>query len=76
MVLAEHGMQVVEDKRERYRFTVGTSDDAWLLVSSLYLPSTPRRRASRPPSTNLSEAAEREGGIEIAVAVRRLVALK
>lgn len=73
--LAEHGLQVVEDKRERYRFTVGTSDDAWLLVSSLYLPHTSPARVAAAVD-HLSEAAEREGGVEIAIPVRRIVALR
>ena len=73
--LTEHGLQAVEDKRERYRFTVSTSDDAWLLVSSLYLPHTPPARVAAAVD-HLSEAAEREGMVEIAIPVRRLVAIK
>lgn len=73
--LAEHGLQVVEDKRERYRFTVTTSDDAWLLVSALYLPHTPPARVAAAVD-HLTESAERRGSVEIAVPVRRLVAIK
>jgi ubiquinone/menaquinone biosynthesis C-methylase UbiE len=73
--LLEHGMQAVEDKRERYRFTVTTSDDAWLLVSALYLPLTPQARVAAAVDY-LTEAAERRGSVEIAIPVRRLVAIK
>jgi hypothetical protein len=68
-------MKVVEDKRERYRFTVTTSDDAALLLSALYLPFTPQARMSAALDY-LSEAAERRGSVEIAIPVRRLVAIK
>jgi SAM-dependent methyltransferase len=70
-----HGMKVVEDKRERYRFTVTTSDDAALLLSALYLPFTPQTRVSAALDY-LSEAAERRGPLDIAIPVRRLVAIK
>lgn len=74
-VLDEQGMKVVEDKRERYRFTITTSDDAALLLSALYLPFTPPTRVAAALDY-LSEAAERRGGVDIAVPVRRLVAIK
>ena len=73
--LLEHGMQAVEDKRERYRFTVTTSDDAALLVSALYLPFTPQARINAAMDY-LTEAAERRGSVEIAIPMRRLVAIK
>ncbi len=73
--LSEHGLTTVEDKRERYRFRVSTSDDAWLLVSSLYLPSTPAARVAAAVD-HLCEQAERHGGVDIAIPVRRLVAIK
>ncbi len=73
--LAELGMKVVEDKRERYRFTVTTSDDAALLLSALYLPFTSQARVSAALDY-LTEAAERRGPVEIAIPVRRLVAIK
>ncbi len=73
--LLEHGLKAVEDKRERYRFTVTTSDDAWLLLSALYLPLTPPARVAAAVDY-LSEAAERRGSVEIAIPMRRLVAIK
>ena len=73
--LAELDMKVVEDKRERYRFTVTTSDDAALLLSALYLPFTPQARVGAALDY-LSEAAEHRGSVEIAIPVRRLVAIK
>jgi SAM-dependent methyltransferase len=73
--LLEQGMKVVEDKRERYRFTVTTSDDAALLLSALYLPLTsPTRLAAA--LDYLSETAERRGSVEIAIPMRRVVAIK
>lgn len=73
--LTEHGLQAVEDKRERYRFSVRTSDDAWLLVSALYLPLTPAARVAAAVDY-LSEAAARRGSVDIAIPVRRVVAIK
>ena len=73
--LAEQGMTVVEDKRERYRFTVATSDDAALLLSALYLPLTPPSRVASALDY-LSETAERRGPVEIAIPMRRVVAIK
>ncbi|SER12533.1 class I SAM-dependent methyltransferase [Microlunatus flavus] len=73
--LAEHGLQAVEDKRERYRYTVATPDDAWLLLSALYLPLTPQSRVAAAVD-HLCDVAERRGPVEIAIPVRRLVAIK
>jgi len=73
--LLEQGMTVVEDKRERYRFTVTTSDDAALLLSALYLPFTSAARVAAALDY-LTETAERRGSVEIAIPVRRLVAIK
>ena len=73
--LLERGMKVVEDKRERYRFTVTTSDDAALLLSALYLPFTsPTRYAAA--LDYLSDTAERRGSVQIAIPMRRVVAIK
>lgn len=73
--LLQQGLTVVEDKRERYRFTVTTSDDAALLLSALYLPVTRPARVAAALDY-LSEVAERRGSVEIAIPVRRLVAIK
>ena len=73
--LQAQGMTVVEDKRERYRYTVTTSDDAALLLSALYLPLTPQARVSAALDY-LSETAERRGPVEIAIPMRRVVAIK
>lgn len=73
--LLEHGLKVVEDKRERYRFVVTTSDDAALLLSALYLPFTTQARVSAALDY-LTEAADRRGSVDIAIPVRRLVAIK
>ncbi|GAA3576248.1 class I SAM-dependent methyltransferase [Microlunatus spumicola] len=73
--LQEQGLTVVEDKRERYRYRVTTSDDAALLLSALYLPHTPPARVASALDY-LSETAERRGPVDIAIPVRRLVAIK
>lgn len=73
--LQAQGMTVVEDKRERYRYTVTTSDDAALLLSALYLPLTPQARVSAALDY-LSETAARRGPVEIAIPIRRVVAIK
>jgi SAM-dependent methyltransferase len=73
--LQEQGLQVVEDKRERYRFTVTTSDDAALLLSALYLPGAPQARIAAAIDY-LTEAAERHGPVDIPIPMRRLVAIK
>lgn len=73
--LLEQDLTVVEDKRERYRFTVTTSDDAALLLSALYLPRTPQARVAAALDY-LSATAERRGPVEIAIPVRRVVAIK
>lgn len=71
------GLTVLEDARERFGFTVHTEADARVLVRSLYLPGTPDRRRDSAASwlAERAVAAEPEG-FEIAVPVRRVVALR
>ena len=69
------GLQAVEDKRERYRFSVGSREDARLVMSALYLPTTPPSRVEAAVDY-LTEAAERRGSVDVAIPMRRLVAIK
>ena len=75
--LEQAGLRVLEDARERFGFTVRTAADARLLVRSLYLPGTPDRRRDSA-SGWLADRAAAAGaeGFEIAVPVRRVVALR
>ena len=69
------GLRKVEDARERYHFEVSTPEDAELIVSALYLPTTSRRR--REAATNwLVDRTIKEGPVRISIAMRRFVVLK
>lgn len=70
-----HGLRRVEDGRERYRFTVQSRADAELVMRALYLPST---RWSRVESAIelLEDRLSRRGPFEIAIPMRRVVAIK
>ncbi|MGH3434530.1 MAG: methyltransferase domain-containing protein [Thermocrispum sp.] len=74
--LEEVGLTVLEDARERFAFVVHDAHDARLLVRSLYLPGTPQRRRESAAEWLAERAAAAGGeGVEIAVPVRRVVAL-
>ena len=73
--LAQYGLRAVEDARERYRFRVTSRADAELVLSALYLPSTSPVRIERAVDY-LADAAERQSSVEIAIPMRRLVAIK
>ena len=70
-----HGLRRVEDGRERYRFTVRSRADAELVMRALYLPST---RWSRVESAIelLEDRVSRRGPFEVAIPMRRVVAIK
>lgn len=69
------GLRKVEDARERYHFEVTTPDDAELIVSALYLPTTSRRR--REAAVNwLVDRTIKEGSVRVSIAMRRFVVLK
>ena len=74
-VLAGVGMRTVEDARERYRFRVGSREDAELMMSALYLPSTRPERVARAVDY-LVERLSRQESVEVAVPMRRIVAIK
>lgn len=73
--LQAHGMQKVEDARERYGFTVASRADAELLLSSLYLPQTRGSRVEAAIEHLEARVAER-GPLQLAIPMRRLVAIK
>lgn len=75
VTLAQHGMRKVEDARERYRFTVASRDDAEQLLAALYLPHTHRSRVEATVEY-LERRLAKQGPIEIAIPMRRLVAIK
>jgi SAM-dependent methyltransferase len=75
-LLEDAGLRVLEDARERFGFVVGDRADARLLTRALYLPGTSDKRRDLA-ATWLAERAEaHDGGVEIAVPVRRVVAMK
>lgn len=73
--LTRHGLRKVEDARERYQFTVTSRADAELLLSALYLPTTRRSRIELV-TEYLERRIDRGGPVDIAIPMRRLVAIK
>jgi ubiquinone/menaquinone biosynthesis C-methylase UbiE len=73
--LTQYGMRTVEDARERYRFSIRSRADAELMMSALYLPNT---RWSRVESAieYLEDRLKRHEAVEVAIPMRRLVAIK
>ena len=74
-VLTAVGMHAVEDARERYRFGVRTRADAELMMSALYLPSTRPVRIERAVDY-LADRLARQEVVEVAIPMRRIVAIK
>jgi len=73
--LAAAGLTRVEDKRERYHFTVRSRADAELVMSALYLPGTRRSRV-QAATEYLEDRLERRASVEVAIPMRRVVAIK
>ena len=69
------GLTRVEDKRERYHFTVRTRADAELMMSALYLPGTRRSRV-QAAAEYLEDRLRRRPSVEVAIPMRRVVAIK
>jgi hypothetical protein len=69
------GFDVMESQRERYAYTVRSLDDARRLVGALYLPGTSdaRREAA---AVWLAKGAETKDGLEVAIPVRRITAMR
>jgi hypothetical protein len=70
-----HGMRAVEDARERYRFGIRSRADAELVMSALYLPNTRWSRVERAIEY-LEDSVRRREVVEVAIPMRRLVAIK
>jgi SAM-dependent methyltransferase len=73
--LALHGLRRVEDGRERYRFSIRTRADAELVMSALYLPNTRWSRVERAIEY-LEDRLEKRDVVEVAIPMRRIVAIK
>jgi hypothetical protein len=73
--LAAVGMRAVEDARERYRFGIRSRADAELMMSALYLPSTRPERVERAVD-HLADRLARQEVVEVAIPMRRIVAIK
>ena len=73
--LQAFGMRRVEDARERYCFTVESRADAELMLSALYLPQTRKSRVEAATEL-LEDRMTRRGPVEVAIPMRRLVAIK
>ena len=73
--LTSQGLRAVEDARERYRFGVRTRADAELMMSALYLPNTRAERVDRAVDY-LADRLEKQEVVEVAIPMRRLVAIK
>ncbi|HEY9290972.1 MAG TPA: methyltransferase domain-containing protein [Microlunatus sp.] len=73
--MAACGLRRVEDARERFGFWVTSRADAETVMSALYLPET---RWSRVEAAieHLEDRVERRGPFELAIPMRRLVAIK
>lgn len=73
--LTECGLRRVEDARERYAFWVTSRSDAERVMSALYLPGT---RWSKVESAieHLEDRLAARGPFELAIPMRRLVAIK
>jgi SAM-dependent methyltransferase len=73
--LTLQGMRAVEDARERYRFRIRSRADAELVMSALYLPNTRWSRVERAVDY-LDDAVKKREVVEVAIPMRRLVAIK
>jgi SAM-dependent methyltransferase len=69
------GLTRVEDKRERYYFSVRSREDAELLLSGLYLPDTRHSRVEAAVEY-LEDRLQRDESVEVAIPMRRVVAIK
>jgi ubiquinone/menaquinone biosynthesis C-methylase UbiE len=73
--LTEVGLRKVEDARQRYAFRVTCRADAETVMSAIYLPAT---RPARVQSAiaHLEQRVAARGPFELAIPMRRLVAIK
>ena len=73
--LTVYGMRAVEDARERFRFSIRSRADAELVMSALYLPNTRWSRVERAIEY-LEDAVKKREVVDVAIPMRRLVAIK
>jgi SAM-dependent methyltransferase len=73
--LTAQGMRAVEDARELYRFGIRSRSDAELMMSALYLPNTRTARVDRAVDY-LADRLQKQEIVEVAIPMRRLVAIK
>jgi SAM-dependent methyltransferase len=69
------GLTRVEDKRERYHFSVRSREDAELMMSALYLPNIRKSRVQAAVEY-LEDRLKRRESVEVAIPMRRIVAIK
>lgn len=70
------GFDLIEDARERFVFRVCHRSDADLLLSALYLPDVPAERRDAALDWLADRAHARPAGVDVAVPVRRVLALR
>jgi endonuclease III-like uncharacterized protein len=68
-------MRAVEDARERYRFSIRSRADAELVISALYLPNIRWSRVERAIEY-LEDSVKKREVVDVAIPMRRLVAIK
>jgi ubiquinone/menaquinone biosynthesis C-methylase UbiE len=74
--MEQAGFRVLEDARERFGYPVRSEADARLLTRALYLPGTSDKRRDLAATWLAERAAAQDDGLEIAVPVRRVVAMR
>lgn len=72
-LMDQHGLRKVEDKRERYYYTVRDIEDAELLVRGLAVHSV-RSARTRAAARWLASKAEQRGELAVPIPMRRVVA--
>lgn len=73
--LRSHGLQKIEDGRERYRVAIRSRADAEMMISTLYLPATSSARTDAAIAY-LEKEVRDHGKVELPIPMRRIVALK
>ncbi|MET9020531.1 class I SAM-dependent methyltransferase [Actinopolymorpha sp. NPDC004070] len=74
--LEEAGLHVVEDARERFVFSVRDAADAELLITALYLPELSEDRRAAAIGWLTERAQGRPDGVDIAIPIRRVLAMR
>ncbi len=69
------GLRKVEDRRERFRFTVTGPEDARLVIAAMYLPTVAPARLQSAIDW-MADRVERSGPFPVAIPMRRFVAVK